>query len=89
MQKASLAELDAVVAVSRRGNFRAAALELGMSSSALSHAVAGLEARLGVRLYEGAVDVDAVDDAHGLGPFLSEDADVGPSHCVDKQDKSA
>jgi len=51
MQKASLAELDAVVAVSRRGNFRAAALELGMSSSALSHAVAGLEARLGVRLF--------------------------------------
>jgi len=51
MSKASLAELDAVVAVSRRGNFRAAALELGMSSSALSHAVAGLEARLGVRLF--------------------------------------
>jgi DNA-binding transcriptional LysR family regulator len=51
MQKASLAELDAVVAVGRRGNFRAAAVELGMSSSALSHAVAGLEARLGVRLF--------------------------------------
>jgi len=51
MSKASLAELDAVVAVARRGNFRAAALELGMSSSALSHAVAGLEARLGVRLF--------------------------------------
>src|SRR6185369_6414448 len=51
MSRASLAELDAVVAVSRRGNFRAAALELGMSSSALSHAVAGLEARLGVRLF--------------------------------------
>lgn len=51
MQKASLAELDAVIAVARRGNFRAAALELGMSSSALSHAVAGLEARLGVRLF--------------------------------------
>lgn len=51
MQKASLAELDAVIAVARRGNFRAAALELGMSSSALSHGVAGLEARLGVRLF--------------------------------------
>ncbi len=51
MRKASLAELDAAVAVARRGNFRAAALELGMSSSALSHAVAGLEARLGVRLF--------------------------------------
>jgi DNA-binding transcriptional LysR family regulator len=51
MQRANLAELDAVIAVARRGNFRAAALELGVSSSALSHAVAGLEARLGVRLF--------------------------------------
>src|SRR5882762_2998586 len=51
MQRGSLAELDAVIGVARRGNFRAAALELGMSSTALSHAVAGLEARLGVRLF--------------------------------------
>ena len=51
MHRASLAELNAVIAVARRGAFRAAALELGMSSSALSHAVAGLEARLGVRLF--------------------------------------
>jgi hypothetical protein len=39
-------ELDAVVAVSRRGSFRAAAVELGMSPTALSHAVNGLDARL-------------------------------------------
>ena len=45
-----MAELDAVVAVSRRGSFRAAAAELGMSPTALSRAVNGLEARLGVRL---------------------------------------
>jgi DNA-binding transcriptional LysR family regulator len=51
MSRAALAELDAVIAVARRGGFRAAALELGMSSTALSHAVAGLEARLGVRLF--------------------------------------
>ncbi|MDB5448804.1 MAG: putative transcriptional regulator LysR [Phenylobacterium sp.] len=51
MQRANLAELDAVIAVARRGGFRAAALELGMSSTALSHAVAGLEARMGVRLF--------------------------------------
>jgi DNA-binding transcriptional LysR family regulator len=44
-------ELEAVVAVARSGGFRAAARELGMSSSALSHAVAALEARLGVRLF--------------------------------------
>src|SRR5277367_1026759 len=48
---ASQIELEAVVAVARRGGFRAAARELGMSSSALSHAVAALEARLGVRLF--------------------------------------
>jgi len=51
MHKTGLVELNAVVAVARHGSFRAAAIELGMSSSALSHAVAGLEARLGVRLF--------------------------------------
>jgi DNA-binding transcriptional LysR family regulator len=49
--RGSLIELEAVVAVARRGGFRAAARELDMSSSALSHAVAALEARLGVRLF--------------------------------------
>jgi DNA-binding transcriptional LysR family regulator len=44
-------ELEAVVAVARHGGFRAAARELGITSSALSHAVAALEARLGVRLF--------------------------------------
>ena len=44
-------ELEAVVAVARHGGFRVAARELDMSSSALSHAVAALEARLGVRLF--------------------------------------
>ena len=48
---ASQIELVAVVAVARSGGFRAAARELRMSSSALSHAVAALEARLGVRLF--------------------------------------
>src|ERR1700742_1270085 len=52
MAKASLVELEAVTAVARSGGFRAAARDLGMSSSALSHAVAGLEARLGVRLFD-------------------------------------
>ncbi|GLS20659.1 LysR family transcriptional regulator [Labrys miyagiensis] len=51
MHKSGLVELEAVAAVARYGNFRAAAEELGMSASALSHAVAGLEARLGVRLF--------------------------------------
>ncbi|AYG68428.1 MULTISPECIES: LysR family transcriptional regulator [unclassified Rhizobium] len=49
--KASLAELEAIAAVARHGGFRAAARELGMSPSALSHAVAALEERLSVRIF--------------------------------------
>jgi len=46
-----MTELEAVLAVARHGSFRAAAVELGMSTSALSQAVAGLEERIGVRLF--------------------------------------
>jgi len=51
MHRSGLVELDAVLAVARRGSFRAAAAELGMSTSAVSNAIAGLEARLGSRLF--------------------------------------
>jgi len=47
---ASLNDLHAFAAVARTRNFRLAASELGVSPSALSHALRGLEARLGVRL---------------------------------------
>ncbi|GFZ89650.1 LysR family transcriptional regulator [Dyella caseinilytica] len=47
----NLTELNAVVAVSVHRNFRRAAAELGMSPSALSHAIAALEQRIGVRLF--------------------------------------
>jgi len=47
----SWVELEAVTAVAQAGGFRSAARQLEMSSSALSHAIAGLEARLGVRLF--------------------------------------
>src|ERR1700757_2206408 len=46
-----LMELEAVVAVARCRNFRAAAAELNRSRSALSHTVAMLEERLGIRLF--------------------------------------
>jgi DNA-binding transcriptional LysR family regulator len=49
--RASLIELEAVSAVARHGGFRAGARELGMSSSAISHAIAALEERLAVRLF--------------------------------------
>lgn len=51
MSQHSLSELDAVLAIARLGKFRAAALELGMSTTALSGAVGKLERRLGVRLF--------------------------------------
>ncbi|MBB3180868.1 LysR family transcriptional regulator [Variovorax sp. Sphag1AA] len=51
MQKDSLTEFEVVLAVARRQGFRLAAVELEMSTSAVSNAVAGLEARLGVRLF--------------------------------------
>lgn len=50
MKHTGLFELNAVVAISAHRSFRAAATELGISPSALSHAIAGLEKRLGVRL---------------------------------------
>jgi len=51
MKTSGLAELEAVLAVSRHRSFRAAASELSVSTSALSHSIAGLEARIGVRLF--------------------------------------
>jgi DNA-binding transcriptional LysR family regulator len=51
MRKSGLVELDAVVAVAHRRSFRAAAIDLSMSPTALSNAVAGFEARIGARLF--------------------------------------
>lgn len=51
MSRAGLFELNVVVAVATHRSFRGAAAALGMSPSALSHAVAALERRLGVRLF--------------------------------------
>ncbi len=51
MYRADLNDLDAVIAIARRGSFRAAALDLGMSTTALSNAVGKLESSLGVRLF--------------------------------------
>ncbi|NEI72693.1 LysR family transcriptional regulator [Rhizobium lusitanum] len=61
--KASLAELEAIAAVARHGGFRAAARELGMSSSALSHAVAALEERLSVRIFNRTTRSVTLSDA--------------------------
>ncbi len=50
MARENLNDLHAFVAVAREGNFTRAAGRLRLSPSALSHALRGLESRLGVRL---------------------------------------
>src|SRR5688500_8548653 len=50
MPRESFNDLLAFLAVARERNFTRAAARLGVSQSALSHSVRGLEERLGVRL---------------------------------------
>lgn len=50
MNRPSLNDLTAFVAVATRRSFRHAADELGMAPSTLSHAMRALEERMGVRL---------------------------------------
>lgn len=59
----TLAELEAVLSVARLRSFRAAATALGISTSAVSHTVASLEKRLGVRLFNRTTRSVAVTDA--------------------------
>lgn len=51
MSRHGLTELEAVLAIATRGSFRAAALELGLSTTALSNLIAKMERQLGVRLF--------------------------------------
>lgn len=60
---AGLKGLEAVLAIARRGSFRAAALELGMSTTALSHTIGRLETGLGVRLFNRTTRSVALTDA--------------------------
>jgi DNA-binding transcriptional LysR family regulator len=48
--RSDLADLTYFLAIAKHRSFRRAALELGISASALSHAMRGLESRLGIRL---------------------------------------
>jgi len=49
-RRSDLADLTYFLAIARHRNFRLAGVELGVSASALSHSLKGLEERLGVRL---------------------------------------
>jgi DNA-binding transcriptional LysR family regulator len=50
LSRAELADFVYFLAIARHGSFRRAASEMGVTTSALSHAIAALEARRGVRL---------------------------------------
>ncbi|WP_404420294.1 LysR family transcriptional regulator [Thalassospira australica] len=63
MYRASLLELHGVTAVATHRNFRVAAQELGISPSALSHAISMLETRIGVRLFNRTTRSVALTDA--------------------------
>jgi len=77
MQKSGLVGLEAALAVARCQSFRRAANELGISTTALSNAVAGLETRLGVRLFHRTTRSVSLTEAGErfvarIGPALSE-----------------
>ncbi|MGO7905588.1 LysR family transcriptional regulator [Rhizobium leguminosarum] len=74
MEHASLKELEAAIAIARRGTFRAAAIDLGMSTTALSHTIGRLEAGLGVRLFNRTTRSVSLTDAGRL--FVQQ---VGPT----------
>lgn len=75
MARHSLVELDAVVAVARKASFRQAALELGMSTTALSNTIGKIERLLGVRLFNRTTRSVSLTDAgrnfvEQVGPAL-------------------
>ncbi|MCE7796734.1 LysR family transcriptional regulator [Sphingobium sufflavum] len=77
MNRHNLIELDAVIAIVRRGSFRAAAIDLGVSTTALSNAIGKLEKQLGVRLFNRTTRsvslTDAGKDFVGkVGPALQD-----------------
>lgn len=63
MADSGLTALEAVLAIARHGSFRAAATELGLSTTALSNSIAKIERRLGVRLFNRTTRSVALSDA--------------------------
>jgi DNA-binding transcriptional LysR family regulator len=83
MRKIRIAELEAAMAVARRRSFRAASSDLNVSPTVLSQTIAGLEARLGVRLFNRTTR--SVSPTNAGEQFLAEvEPAVGAiNHAVD------
>lgn len=77
MTETGLKGLEAVLTIARRGSFRAAAIDLGMSTTALSHTIGRLEASLGIRLFNRTTRSVSLSDAgrkfvERIAPALAE-----------------
>lgn len=77
MARETITDLLAFLAVAREGSFTKAAARLGVSPSALSHTIRGLEERLGLRLLTRTTRRVAPTEAgerllHSAGPRLDE-----------------
>lgn len=77
MKKAGLSELTVFVEIAEHRSFTAAARALGVSASALSHTMRGLEARLGVRLFNRTTRSVALTEAgdqllRRVGPAIAD-----------------
>ncbi|MFB2553745.1 LysR family transcriptional regulator [Ensifer soli] len=77
MTRSVLADLDAVLSIARLGSFRAAALDLGISTTALSNSIAKLEQRLGIRLFNRTTRSVSLTDAgktfvERVGPAMTD-----------------
>src|ERR671936_3047820 len=77
MQRGTLDDLVAFVAVGRERSFTKAAAKLGVSPSALSHTIRGLESRLGLRLLTRTTRSVSPTEAgerllHTIGPRFEE-----------------
>jgi DNA-binding transcriptional LysR family regulator len=77
MTRSVLVELNAVLSIARHSSFRAAALDLGMSTTALSNSIAKLEQRLGIRLFNRTTRSVSLTDAgrtfiERVGPAMTD-----------------
>src|SRR5271167_41859 len=93
MERGNLDDLVAFMAVARERSFTRAAAKLGVSQSALSHTIRGMEARLGVRLLTRTTRSVSPTPAGErlllkLGPHIDE-SEAGLEALVDLREKPA
>jgi DNA-binding transcriptional LysR family regulator len=77
MMRPTMQALEVFLSIARHGNFRRAAVERGVTASALSHLMRGLEENLGVRLFHRTSRSVALTEAgrhllERMGPSFNE-----------------